>query len=60
MDHKRVKKFLGSIETRKVSKKDFTDSVKQVLLSDIPEQTSSRNREPTKKELEQRFRLDRG
>ena len=59
MDHKRVKKFLGSIETRKVSKKDFTDSVKQVLLSDIAEQTSSRNREPTKKELEQRFRLDR-
>ena len=59
MDRKRIKKFVGSIEKREVLEEHFEDAVKRVLLSDVPEPTSSRNREPTQKELKRRYRLDR-
>ncbi len=47
-----------SIERREVSKNDVEDALKSVLT--VPRgQSRSENREPSKAELERRYRLDR-
>ena len=46
-------------ERRDVSKADVMDALAQILGTDAPKRPKSENREPTKDELEQRWRLDR-
>ena len=42
-----------------IAREDFEAAVKAVLLSDRSEDQHSENREPTKEELNQRFKLKR-
>lgn len=52
------RKEIDKVERREVSRKDFEDALKDVLLAPRGK-TRSENREPTKAELERRYRLDR-
>ena len=52
------KKF-DKIERREVTKRYVEDALRQVLVSEQPKRPRSENREPSKKELEKRHRLDR-
>ena len=42
-----------------ISSGEFEDAVKEVLLSDKPEDQHSENREPTMEELNQKVKLER-
>ena len=42
-----------------VSKKNLTDALKQVLLAERPEGQHSENWTPTRKELQERYKLER-
>ena len=46
-------------EREPVSRKDFEAALRQILASDEPERPHSENREPSKAELEQRWKLER-
>ncbi len=48
-----------SIKCDPVARGDFDEAVKAVLLASLPEGQRSENREPTKMELEQKFKLER-
>lgn len=47
-----------SIERDEASEQDFTDAFR-MLLRDAPDRPKSENREPTKEELETRWKLER-
>ena len=46
-------------DEREVPVKDFKDALRQVLLAPLTKRPRSENREPTKAEIEGRWRLDR-
>ena len=46
------------IESDPINREEFEGAVKEVLLSPKPERRHSENREPTKEELEQQFKLE--
>lgn len=52
------RRYFPRVQRRDVSERDFMDALKQILLSPKGE-ARSENREPTKAELQQLFRLDR-
>ena len=52
-------RYFPRIKRRAVSESDFKDALKQILLASKGT-VRSENREPTKAELNERFRLDRG
>ena len=47
------------IECDPLEREDFEESVKEVLLAPLPEDQHSENREPTKEELNWKFKLKR-
>ncbi len=53
------RKRFEETERRDVSEQDVMDALTQILASDAPRRPRSENREPTKAELERRYRLDR-
>ena len=53
------RKQFDKMERRGVSKQNFLNAFAQILASDQPERPRAENREPTKAELERRYRLDR-
>lgn len=59
MDGEMNRKEIDKVERREVSRKDFTDALQQMLASKELERPRSENREPTKAELERRYKLDR-
>ncbi len=59
MSNKRFKREYEKEDRRAVSKKDFMDAMKPVLLAEKPEDQHSENRTPTNEEIQQRYRLDR-
>lgn len=46
-------------EREPVTRAEFEEALKQILASDAPERPTSENREPTKAELEKRWKLVR-
>ncbi len=52
------RKQFDKTERREVSKDDFMDALTQILVSGEPKRPRAENREPTKAELERRYRLD--
>ena len=59
MGRNQTKSSFDRKEQVPVSKKDLTDALKQVLLADHPEGQHSEDRTPTKKELQERYRMER-
>ena len=53
------RKRFEETERREVTDEDLKAALAQILASDAPKRPRSENREPTKDELEQRWRLDR-
>ena len=53
------RKQFDKMERRGVSKQNFLNALAPILASDQPERPRAENREPTKAELERRYRLDR-
>ena len=47
------------IECDPISSEEFEEAVKAVLLASLSEDQHSENREPTKEELEQKWKLER-
>lgn len=55
---RRKPKLDPDIEREEASEQDFTDAFR-MLLKDAPDRPRSENREPTKEELETRWKLER-
>ena len=49
---------IQAIKRDNVSRGDLEDALKQVLLAEPDERPKSENREPTRKELVRRYRLE--
>ena len=56
MNRDKIKK----VERDPVTLGDFEDALKSVLLSPVPDRPRSENREPTREERNQRWKLTRG
>ena len=50
---------IDAVERDDVIEKDLKDTLRQVLLAQTDERPRSENREPTREEVEVRFRLER-
>lgn len=50
---------IDKVERDPVTRKNFTDALRQILTTDEPKRPRSENRDPTKAELEQRWKLKR-
>ena len=50
---------IDAVERNEVSREDLEDALKQVLLTPLESRPMSENREPTRKELGRRYRLER-
>ena len=50
---------IDAVERTPVEEKDLKDALRQVLLSESADRPRSENREPTREEVEVRFRLER-
>lgn len=59
MSRKQRPKLDESVERDEITMGEFTAAVKGTLLQPVPERRKSENREPTKAELEQRWKLVR-
>ena len=50
---------IDAVERDDVTEKDLKDALRQVLLGETDERPRSENREPTREELDVRYRLER-
>ena len=50
---------IDAVERDEVTREDLEDALKQVLLAPLESRPRSENREPTRKELNRRVRLER-
>ena len=50
---------IDAVERDDVTREDLEDALKQVLLAPLESRPRSENREPTRKELNRRVRLER-
>ena len=58
LDREQFKREIGKEELDEVSREDFTDAIKQVLLAESP-RVPQEKREPTAVERKMRFKLVR-
>lgn len=55
----RRKREIEPLDCEPITGPEFEEAVRQVLLSPKPEGQASENREPTRAELDQKFKLTR-
>ena len=53
------RKEIVAVERDDVTREDLEDALKQVLLASMESRPRSENREPTREELNRRYRLER-